>query len=201
MCGMSGTAEISWTTDHIDRVEQADLPTQERGGYVEEDVRRQLARIVALMHAHQPVPPINTGALRRSKLRPGYAPGPVEALFANVAQWQQHLHRDGDTGSPATPASARGRQAPPDEPEKLKWTRQQQVWVREMEFPSARRHAYEVSEVDDFLDSVLVAMAKGEPLPDVHSAQFYMTRMARSGYECAAVDHFLDQVARLRPAL
>ncbi|WP_265445160.1 hypothetical protein [Flexivirga meconopsidis] len=185
-----------WTADHIARVENPALPMQPRGGYVVADVQRQLDRIVALMRGGRPVPPIATTALRRSYLREGYAPEPVEALFSHVGEWQRQF----DEAAHAAVVARSTSPEPSPADRRLNWTRQQQVWVREMQFPSTRRSAYEVGEVDDFLDRVLVAMAKGEELPDVQSAKFYMSRLGRSGYDSVAVDHFLDQLTRLRPA-
>ncbi|NNG38595.1 hypothetical protein HJ588_04795 [Flexivirga sp. ID2601S] len=190
-----------WTPDHVARIERPALPMQSRGGYVVADVQLQLDRIAGLMRAGRPVPPIATSALRRSYLRPGYAPEPVEALFSHVGEWQRQFDEAAHSAATAALADRSSSAESASDERRLNWTRQQQVWVREMQFPSARRSAYEVGEVDDFLDRVLVAMAKGEELPDVQSAKFYMARLGRSGYDSVAVDHFLDQLTRLRPAL
>lgn len=170
------------------------LITQPRGGYVMADVQRQLDRVVSLMRTQQPVPPIGTVGLRRAKFREGYSPASVTALFDNIAQWQrqldsQHDAADVDADEPAALESDR-----------LEWSRQQQVWVREITFQSTRfGSAYETDQVDDFLDNVLRAMGNGESLPNIQSAQFHMARAGRGGYDAAAVDHFLDQLERIRP--
>lgn len=189
-----------WTPDHIARVEEPRLPRQSRGGYVIEDVQRQLDRIAGLMRTGRPVPPISTAAFRRARFSEGYAPAAVHALLAHVAGWQREM--DEQAREQAHEVEQAAEAAPADDERKLNWTRQQQVWVREMLF--ARRtggRAYAVDEVDDFLDRVLLAMAKGEPLPDVQTALFYSPRFGRGGYDAIAVDHFLDQLTRLRPAL
>lgn len=158
------------------------------------DVQRQLDRVASLMRAQQPVPPIGTVGLRRARFREGYSPDSVAALFDNIAEWQRQLdmqHEADDAETPETVAPERGR---------LSWSRQQQVWVREITFQSTRfGSAYETDQVDDFLDNVLRAMGNGEPLPDIKSAQFHMARAGRGGYDAAAVDHFLDQLERIRP--
>lgn len=158
------------------------------------DVQRQLDRVVSLMRAQQPVPTISTVGLRIARFREGYRRESVAALFDNVAEWQRQLNRQDevhDVDPAATASAERGG---------LIWSRQQQVWVREITFQSTRfGSAYETDQVDDFLDNVLRAMGNGEPLPNIRSAQFHMARAGRGGYDAAAVDHFLDQLERLRP--
>lgn len=183
-----------WTADHISRVENPTLTTQPRGGYVMADVQRQLDRVLSLMRAQQPVPAIGTVGLRRARFREGYTPESVTALFDNIAEWQRQLtiqQETRDLDAPEQQVPDRGR---------LTWSRQQQVWVREITFAATRfGSAYETDQVDDFLDNVLRAMGNGEPLPDIRSAQFHMSRAGRGGYDAAAVDHFLDQLERIRP--
>jgi len=187
--------QTPWTPQHIDWVEHADLPRQ-RGGYLMDDVDRQLRRLTALMRAEKSVPQVPSTALRRTHLREGYAPAAVEAVFDRIASWQQELDAVQRGGEPE--AAARTR--PPEQG--LKWTRQQQEWVRESTFTRrSGSRAYAMDEVDDFLDKVLLAMAKGEPLPDIESVQFYPPRFGTSGYDAMVVDEFLDQLATLRPAL
>lgn len=189
---MGRVVKTQWTADHIARVEHPVLSVQQRGGYLIADVERQLDRVLSLMRAGQPVPVLSTAGLRRARFREGYTPESVKALFDNIAEWQRQLNLQQETEDvqdSSTPA-AQG----------LTWTREQQVWVREITFTS--RHfgaAYETDQVDDFLDNVLRAMAAGEPLPDVRSAQFHMARPGHAGYDAAAVDHFLDQLERIRP--
>ncbi|WP_158607467.1 DivIVA domain-containing protein [Flexivirga caeni] len=187
-------ARTRWTPDHISRIEKPMLSLQPRGGYVVADVKRQLDRVASLMRAGQPVPPISTAGLRQARFREGYSPESVKALFDNVAEWQRQLSQQQE----AVEVAAGERPAP--ERAGLTWSREQQVWVREITFVSTRfGSSYETDQVDDFLDNVLRAMANGEPLPDIRSAQFHMARPGRGGYDAAAVDHFLDQLERIRP--
>jgi len=189
---MEPVARTPWTADHISRVENPVLTVQQRGGYMAADVKRQLDRVLSLMRSGQPVPPISTAGLRQARFREGYSPESVKALFDNIAEWQRQLdlqQRPDDAEGPATEAESR-----------LTWSREQQVWVREITFVSTRfGSAYETDQVDDFLDNVLRAMANGEPLPDINGAKFHMARPGRGGYDAAAVDHFLDQLERIRP--
>jgi len=189
---MERVVRTQWTADHIARVENPVLSVQQRGGYVMADVKRQLDRVLSLMRAGQPVPAVSTAGLRRARFREGYTPESVTALFDNIAEWQRQLNlrqETEDVDGPPAPAE-----------QGLTWTREQQVWVREITFVSTRfGSAYETDQVDDFLDNVLRAMANGEPLPDIRSAQFHMARPGRGGYDAAAVDHFLDQLERIRP--
>ncbi|WP_446666842.1 hypothetical protein [Flexivirga sp. B27] len=183
-----------WTAEHIARVEKPMLTTQPRGGYVMADVQRQLDRVVSLMRAQQPVPAIGTVGLRRARFRDGYTPESVTALFDNIAEWQRQLNIQQETHAAAA------SDQPTDDSDRLKWSRQQQVWVREITFASTRfGPSYETDQVDDFLDNVLRAMGNGEPLPNIEAASFHMARPGRGGYDAAAVDHFLDQLGRIRP--
>lgn len=170
------------------------LTTQPRGGYVMADVQRQLDRVVSLMRSQQPLPPIDTVGLRRARFREGYSRESVAALFDSIAEWQRQLDLQQQREDPG------GSETQPESDGRLTWSREQQVWVREILFPMTRFGAgYEVDQVDDFLDRVLRAMGNGEPLPDIESAKFHMARAGRGGYGAPAVDHFLDQLGRLRP--
>ncbi len=161
------------------------------------DVDRQLQRVIALMRAGQPVPPVAPTALRRTRVREGYAPEQVEELLDRVASWQRELDRETRPAEPAREPQRAGAA-----PQRLLWTRQQQDWVRETLFAGRTgSRSYAVDDVDDFLDQVLVAMAKGEPLPDIVSVKFYPPRFGKSGYDALQVDEFLDQLGTLRPAL
>lgn len=193
--------QTPWTSQHIEYVEHATLPRQ-RGGYVTGDVDRQLQRILALMKAGRQVPQIAPTALRRTRIREGYTPEKVEALMDQLMAWQRELDQVRRAEEPAAAPTPSRPSAPVPRPtERLRWTRQQQEWVRESTFTlKGGSRSYEADEVDDFLDRVLVAMAKGEPLPDIESVKFYPPRFAKSGYDAIMVDEFLDQLASLRPA-
>ncbi len=194
-----GAVSTPWTATHAETIRSARLP-RIRGGYNLEDVDRHLTRIGILMGQQQPVPPVSTLALRRSRLREGYAPQAVEALLAHVAAWQSDFDLAGPPPNPRTDQwgdDESGYSGP-----RREWTHKQQDWVREIAF--ARRtgsRAYEENDVDEFLDKVLFAMAKGEELPVIESARFYPPRIGRGGYDAIAVDVFLDQLGTIRPIL
>ncbi|NHN57260.1 DivIVA domain-containing protein [Calidifontibacter sp. DB0510] len=183
---------VPWTPTHVALLQRSDLPTG-RGGYVFEDVDRWIEHAQALMAAGRVVPPLSTGALRRTKMREGYQPEAVEALAAHIAEWQRNLQLASAT--PAAPVAA-------EEPaRRLRWTPQQIDWVRESTFGVRRGgRAYVEAEVDTFLDDVLVAMTKGEPLPSIDAVRFFLARRGARGYDAHDVDTFLDDLKRLRPA-
>lgn len=189
-----------WTATHIDTVSAARLP-HERGGYNIEDVDRQLARIAVLMRQQRSVPPIGVQSLRRARLRDGYATAAVEALFAHVVAWQRDFD---DAAPPANPLTSylRSPGDPSHDGPHREWTHRQQDWVREVRFPRRMgTRAYDESDVDAFLDRVLLAMAKGQEMPEVESVRFYPPKRARGGYDAIAVDVFLDQLSTIRPIL
>ncbi|WP_460468482.1 DivIVA domain-containing protein [Calidifontibacter terrae] len=184
---------VAWTPDHIATVRQAQLPVR-RGGYHPDDVDRWIDHVVALMNAGREVPTAASG-LRRTGLREGYSVEAVDALFGHIAGWQQEL-RAAQTMQAETVRSPVAAVTKPVR----EWTPQQMDWVRESNFRPARgKRGYAEGEVDSFLDDVLLAMGKGEELPDVDSVRFYPPRAGRSGYEALSVDRFLDELKRLRP--
>lgn len=183
---------MPWTREHVATVRRAPLSKQ-RGGYNCDDVDRYLQHVVALMRAGREVPSAPTSGLRRSPLKQGYSPAAVEALFGHIADWQTEL---------AAPKRAPAEAMAAAVPERPYWTPQQLDWVRESNFRPARgKRGYAEDEVDSFLDRVLIAMTKGEELPDIDSVRFYPPRAGRAGYEALAVDKFLDDLKRLRPLL
>lgn len=185
---------VPWTPEHVATVTRARL-TKQRGGYNVDDVDRCLKHVVALMRAGREVPPQSVSALRQSPWRPGYSTEAVAALFTHIATWQQELQAVED---------ARTHSVEPglQQSHRLYWTPQQMDWVRESYFRPARgKRGYAEDEVDSFLDEVLLAMGKGEQLPDIDSVRFYPPRAGRSGYEAISVDKFLDDLARLRPII
>ncbi len=183
---------VPWTPDHVATVSKARL-TKQRGGYQCDDVDRYLQHAVALMRAGREVPPAPTTGLRRSTWREGYSTDAVEALFSHISGWQADLL----AGEP-DPATTTGVLAP----QRMYWTPQQLDWVRESNFRPARgKRGYAEDEVDAFLDTVLIAMTKGQELPSIDEVRFFPPRVGRSGYEALAVDKFLDDLKRLRPIL
>ncbi|REF29770.1 DivIVA domain-containing protein [Calidifontibacter indicus] len=183
---------MPWTQDHVTTVRKARLSKQ-RGGYQCDDVDRYLEHAVALMRAGREVPAAPVTGLRRSTWREGYSTDAVEALFSHIAGWQADLLAD--TGSQATTTGVLA-------PKRMYWTPQQLDWVRESNFRPARgKRGYAEDEVDSFLDTVLIAMTKGEELPDIDTVRFFPPRVGRTGYEALAVDKFLDDLKRLRPIL
>lgn len=190
---MDRVTPVGWTPEHIATVREVRLPVR-RGGYHSRDVERWLDHVVALMNAGREVPVAASG-LRKSPWRQGYSTEAVDALFGHIGAWQRELLRCQSTAQRPTNEPATS------EPER-EWTPQQMDWVRESIFRPARgKRGYEEGEVDAFLDDVLLAMGKGQELPDIDSVRFYPPRAGRSGYEALSVDRFLDELKRLRPIL
>lgn len=192
-----GAVITPWTATHVETIRSVQLP-KSRGGYNVEDVDRHLVRVEILMGAQQAVPQLLTTGLRRSRLREGYVPEAVEALLGHVAAWQEDFDLTGPPPNPQT--GDRGSGGRETGGPLREWTHRQQDWVREITF--ARRtgsRAYEEGDVDEFLDQVLFAMAKGEELPEIETVRFYPPRLGRGGYDAIAVDVFLDQLGTIRP--
>lgn len=192
---------VEWSQGHVDALVGARLPTS-RGGYRVEDVDRWLQHVSALMRARRPVEKPTAATFRRQFLGHGYDVHHVDALVAAVVGWQDDVvaasHGQAVQTSEGQPAEPVRRSRPPT---RLDWTVRQRDWVRETAFPARRgKWAYTMEEVDNFLDEVLTAMTKGEPLPPIESAKFLVCGPLRTGYDARAVDEFLDQVVRLRPA-
>ncbi|KYH45044.1 DivIVA domain-containing protein [Branchiibius sp. NY16-3462-2] len=185
---------LPWSADQIAVVRSAVFPP-ERGGYVRDDVERQLDRIALTMERGGQLPDIAGTAIRRVPLVGGLAVDSVDGFLRQVYLWQQDLV---DRLQPEAPTAA-----PSDgstRVTRLRWTPAQQDWVRDSRFATRTgKRAYEEHEVDDFLDKVLVAMARGEQLPDIETVLFYPPRRTARGYDALQVDAFLDQLARLRP--
>ncbi|MBC9956629.1 DivIVA domain-containing protein [Yimella sp. cx-51] len=187
---MALVTAVPWTPEHVAVVSNARL-AKKRGGYNCDDVDRVLQHTVALMRSRRQVPPVPATGLRRSSLREGYTVEAVDALFGHIAQWQDELlaHSASAVAAPVVASDVR-----------LSWTPQQMDWVRESNFRPARgKRGYAEDEVDKFLDEVLLAMGKGEALPDIDSVRFYPPRAGRAGYEALSVDRFLDELKRIRP--
>ncbi|MDE9364371.1 DivIVA domain-containing protein [Luteipulveratus sp. YIM 133132] len=181
---------MQWTQEHIARVEGAQF-AERRGGYHVLDVDTYLDHVAACMRAGQQIPDPTTLVFPTSPFRPGYDHGKVDALLFVLKEW-----RDGYTGREPVE-----RERPEDSAPEYPWSQEQQDWVREAAFPRARgsRTGYLETDVDDFLDEVLVAMGHGQELPDVQSARFGRSTRFRAGYDAEAVDLFLDQLEGARP--
>lgn len=185
---------MEWTDQHIDTVRQAQFPRQ-RGGYSEDDVDTFLEHVVACMRAGLQIPDPVLTAFPATPLRQGYDRQRVDGLLFVLGAWHEdYLHRRRFESEPKPPP-------PPLEPMRIVWSQRQLDWVREVVLPKAGRGriGYDETDVDDFLDAVLVAMGHGKPLPDIESARFNRAGRIRPGYDAETVDIFLDQLMRMRP--
>lgn len=184
---------LPWPPDQIAAVRSAVFPP-ERGGYVRDDVERQLDRIAITMERGGQLPDIAGTAIRRVPLASGLAVDSVDGFLRQVYLWQQDLLDRVPEAPLIAPEGRSSRET------RMRWTSAQQDWVRDSRFATRTgKRAYVEHEVDDFLDKVLVAMARGDDLPDIETVLFYPPRRAGRGYDALQVDAFLDQLARLRP--
>ena len=187
-------ASLPWSADQIATVRSVVFPT-ERGGYVRDDVERQLDRIALSMERGAQLPDVVGTAIRRVPLASGLAVETVDGFLRQVYLWQSDL-LDRVEPEPVAAVSDDGSVRAT----RLRWTPAQQDWVRDSRFATRTgKRAYVEHEVDDFLDKVLVAMARGDDLPDIETVLFYPPRRTGRGYDALQVDAFLDQLARLRP--
>ncbi|AKU18390.1 hypothetical protein VV02_25315 [Luteipulveratus mongoliensis] len=168
--------------------------SERRGGYHVLDVDTYLDHVLACMKAGQQIPDPVQLVFPTSPFRMGYDQGRVDALLFVLKEWRDEYTGDEPAAAPALESEADGDRG-------LGWTQVQQDWVRDAAFPRAKgsRTGYIETDVDDFLDEVLVAMGHGEELPDVQSARFNRSSRFRAGYDAEAVDLFLDQLAEATP--
>ena len=189
---------MSWSPEQIACVEGARFAPSTIG-YEREDVERLRRRAVIAMRAGKPLPDLDAMVLRRTA-RGGLNLGQVDGLRTVLSVWRrttpiedpQDVARRAQEAELAAFAGARDG-AP-------RWSSQQMDRVRDKHFTLLRRTAtsYDESDVDDYLDSVVVAMRRGIELPDPAQARFASSGLRR-GYDPKEVDDFLDEIAHLRP--
>ncbi|YAL83520.1 DivIVA domain-containing protein [Dermacoccaceae bacterium W4C1] len=180
---------------HLDRIaalDGLDLGL-ERGGHDPRAVDLLVDHVRACLRTGRQLPDPRTFALPVLHLRRGYSRAGVAALVDLVGQWRT------EDAVPRPPQDAPVAPAAVRRPAGLRWSPAQADWVRESRFTSLRRDGYSQQDVDDFLDRVLVAMAHGEPLPDIASVRFAAGTLRTGGYDIRQVDAFLDKLTTLRP--
>lgn len=188
---------MQWANDQISEVERVQFHL-EPGGYDVHHVDLLLDHVVACMRAGTQIPDGSSYPLRTNRFDTGYARGEVQGLLERLQHWRAGA---APAAPPARSVSRSGERDGHGEQSRsrIAWTREQMDWVRGQAFTPARRGGYIASEVDDFLDDVLVAMGHGRELPDVHGAQFGRGGLGRPGYDMREVDGFLDELLKIRP--
>lgn len=188
---------MEWTAQDIAEIEQFELAPQ-RGGYDPEAVDLLAEHSIACMRAGRPLPDPNSFALPRKRmLGTGYAAADVSRLVQLLQsrreqEWAAVL-REPDP----EPEQVAPQRSTRPAPSAYRWSQAQADWVRDKRFAS-RRGGYDQTDVDDFLDEVIIAMAHGQRLPDVTGAKFGQSGF-KQGYAFEEVDAFLDDLAALKP--
>ena len=132
---------------------------------------------------------VSTASFTRVKFREGYEIGEVDQFLQRMATVT--------VTSPPEPASA---------PSAVRGSSSSAWGIRTLvdriRFAPVRvREGYDMAEVDDFLERVVQAADRGEPVaPLVDRVEFTRVRV-REGYEIGEVDHFLNQLKGGVPAV
>lgn len=173
--------------DLVGRLGNARLELPRRApGYHAGDVDAFLGKIVeTLKRGGQPDPDqVRRAQFRTTRLRPGYDKRRVDALLDGA---EQRLRSRGSTSFGDQPESAPGSAAA-----------HLMERIKNARFRVIRRAAgYDEQDVDTFLDKIVAALSRGEPLTPAQAggAQFRITRM-RPGYVQQDVDDLLEQIRR-----
>lgn len=191
---------MPWSPEQIAVVERAVFAPAVVGGYHPEDAERLRVRALTAMRAGKPLPNLDAMALRRTP-RQGVSAAQVDGLLTTLSVWAA-------TTPVENPADAERRArdeereavARPQDEAGFRWSHEQMDHVREKKFTLVGRASTSYSEhdVDDYLDSVVIAMRRGLELPDPRYARFDSAGLRR-GYDPKEVDDFLDEIAGMRP--
>ena len=191
---------MSCSPEQIAVVESARFASVAAGGYHADDVERLRVRALTAMRKAKPLPDLDAMALRRTP-RGGVSPTQVEGFLTLMSVWSattvvEHpdevARRERDAEIAALAAQ--------DADTTLRWTHEQMDHVREKKFTLVGRAStsYDEHDVDDYLDSVVIAMRRGIELPDPQYARFDSAGLRR-GYDPKEVDDFLDEIAHMQP--
>ena len=190
---------MPWSREQLRTVESASFDAV-WGGYHPDDVQRLRTRVLTAMRAGLPLDDIDAMALRRVRGK-GASPRQVDGLRTVISVWRaitpvaDPRPKEEDEHEAAVEYFATH-----DEPYVWRWSGAQIDAVRDRELPLARRHqtAYDVDDVNRYLDSVIDAMRRGVEIPDPQFARFNSAGMRR-GYDPRPVDEFLAELAEMTP--
>lgn len=188
---------MPWSPHQLRYLDEVEFRSA-RGGYQPDDVERFRLRALTAMRKGLPMPDLDAMALRRTAGM-GLDARQVDGLRTVIGVWvdttpiedpEAAVRREREEEVAALAASS----------ENPRWSHEQMDRVREKRFTLVGRHhtAYDEHDVDDFLDSVVVAMRRGVELPDPQYAKFSSAGMRR-GYDPREVDEFLDEITHMRP--
>lgn len=190
---------MSWSPEQIAVVESARFASV-GGGYHADDVERLRVRALTAMRKAKPLPDLDAMALRRTP-RGGVSRTQVAGFLTLMSVWSattvvEHPDEVARRERDAEIAALTTR----DDDTTLRWTHEQMDLVREKKFTLIGRAStsYDEHDVDDYLDSVVIAMRRGIELPDPQYARFDSAGLRR-GYDPKEVDDFLDEIAHMQP--
>lgn len=191
---------MSWSPEQIAVVESARFASVAVGGYHADDVERLRVRALTAMRKAKPLPDLDAMALRRTP-RGGVSRTQVAGFLTLMSVWSattvvEHPDEVARRERDAEIAALTTR----DDDTTLRWTHEQMDLVREKKFTLVGRAStsYDEHDVDDYLDSVVIAMRRGIELPDPQYARFDSAGLRR-GYDPKEVDDFLDEIAHMQP--
>lgn len=167
-------------------------------GYHPDDVERLRERVRLAMEAGKPLEDIDTMALRT--VRGGCSTRQVDGFRTVLSAWR----RVTDVADPyqvKQAEQAAAAQQFQSHLERLRWSSEQIDAVRQRDLPLARRRkvAYDVEDVNAYLDGVIDAMRRGLEIPDPQYARFNAATRRR-GYDPKPVDDLLAELAVMTPA-
>lgn len=191
---------MSWSPEQIAVVESARFASVAAVGYHADDVERLRVRALTAMRKAKPLPDLDAMALRRTP-RGGVSRTQVAGFLTLMSVWSattvvEHPDEVARRERDAEIAALTTR----DDDTTLRWTHEQMDLVREKKFTLVGRAStsYDEHDVDDYLDSVVIAMRRGIELPDPQYARFDSAGLRR-GYDPKEVDDFLDEIAHMQP--
>lgn len=191
---------MSWSPEQIAVVESARFASVAAGGDHADDVERLRVRALTAMRKAKPLPDLDAMALRRTP-RGGVSRTQVAGFLTLMSVWSattvvEHPDEVARRERDAEIAALTTR----DDDTTLRWTHEQMDLVREKKFTLIGRAStsYDEHDVDDYLDSVVIAMRRGIELPDPQYARFDSAGLRR-GYDPKEVDDFLDEIAHMQP--
>ena len=153
------------------------------------------------MEADLPLENIDAMALRRVRGR-GVDVRQVEGLRTLLSVWSATTPVDDPRAADeqAIEEAARRREVEDARADVWRWSTEQMDAVRDRILPLAprRKLAYDVDDVNRFLEGVIDAMRRGVELPDTTYVRFGSSGMRR-GYDPKPVDDLLLDIAAMKP--
>lgn len=191
---------MSWSREQHRAIKEAAFRPQ-IGGYHPDDVERLRRRVLLTMESGLPMDDMDAMALR-TVTGQGVDRRQVDGMRTVLSVWRATTPVE-DPRAVAERERAEAVQqftAAKDEPYVYRWSSAQVDLVRECEFPVVGRHAtaYDIDDVNTYLDSVIDAMRRGVEIPSPEHARFNSAGIRR-GYDPKSVDDFLAHLGEMKP--